>query len=145
MRMNKITFSDDYFLLIINIIPLLLMWILWNKSARKWLHTLLSWFILIFDMIFNEHSVVWWFHFTFKLRLLFFLNWIFLVWLRTLSRILLTLQYQNEYKLTFLMIPIFKQIILSLYFSCGFCETNQVVSNFILYLIVYENLACSFL
>ena len=97
MRMNKITFSDDYFLLIINIIPLLFMWILWNKSACKWLHTLLSWFILIFDMIFNEHSVVWWFYFTLKLRLLFFLNWIFLLRLRTLSRILLTLQYHSEW------------------------------------------------
>ena len=72
MKMNKITFSDDYFILIINIIPLLFMWILWNKLARKWFHTLLSWFILIFDMIFNEHPVVLWFIFTFQLRLLFF-------------------------------------------------------------------------
>ena len=48
-------------------------------------------------------------------------------------------------KLTFLIVTFFKQIILSLYFSCAFCGTNQVVSVFILYLIVYENLACSFL
>ena len=49
----------------------------------------------------NEHPVVRWFHFTFKVRLLFFFNWIFLLWLRTLSRILLTLQYQNEWNLLF--------------------------------------------
>ena len=97
MRMNKNIFTDDYFLLIIKSIPLLFMWISWNKSDCKWFHTLLSWFILNFDMIFNEHSVVWWFHFSFKLRLLLFLNWIFLLWLRTLARTLLTLQYKNDW------------------------------------------------
>ena len=48
-------------------------------------------------------------------------------------------------KLTFLMITLFQQIILSLYFSCGFCGTNQIVSAFILYLNVNENVTCSFL
>ena len=77
MRMNKITFSDYYFLLIINIIPLLLMWILWNKSA---------WLFFTVDEI----------------------------------------NFSNDY--------LFQQIILSLYFSCGFCETYQLVSFFIILL-----------
>ena len=38
--MNKINFSDDYFLLINNTISLLFIWILWNKLAGKCLHTL---------------------------------------------------------------------------------------------------------
>ena len=38
--MNKINFSADYFLLTNNTISLLFMWILWNKSASKCLHTL---------------------------------------------------------------------------------------------------------
>ena len=42
------------------------------------------------------------------------------------------------------MITFFQQIILSLYFSCGFCGTNQIVSVFILYLNVNENVTCSF-
>ena len=42
------------------------------------------------------------------------------------------------------MITFFQQIILSLYFSCGLCETNQGVSVFILYIMVNENLACLF-
>ena len=42
------------------------------------------------------------------------------------------------------MITFFQQIILSLYFSCGFCGTNQLVIIFIPYLMVNENLACSF-
>ena len=46
-------------------------------------------------MIFNEHPSVWWFYFTFKLRFFFF-NGISFLWLRTLSRILLSLQYRNE-------------------------------------------------
>ena len=54
-----------------------------------------SCFTLIVDMLVNEHSLVWWFHFTFKLRF-FSSNGISFLWLRTLSRILLTLQYRNE-------------------------------------------------
>ena len=127
MRMNKITFSDDYFLLIINIIPLLLMWILWNKSACKWLHTLLSWFILTFDMIFNEHSVVWWCHFIFKLRLLFFFKLNLLTLIENSSKDFANSSISEWMKLTFLMITLFQQIIVSLYFSCGFCETYQFV------------------
>ena len=38
--MNKMNFSDDYFLLTNNTISLLFMWILWNKSGCKSLHTL---------------------------------------------------------------------------------------------------------
>ena len=38
--MNKINFSDDYFLLTTNTISLLFMWIVWNKSGSKWDHTL---------------------------------------------------------------------------------------------------------
>ena len=38
--MNKINFSDYYFLLINNTISLLFIWILWNKLAGKCLHTL---------------------------------------------------------------------------------------------------------
>ena len=46
-------------------------------------------------------------------------------------------------KLTFQMITFLYKIILSHYFSCGFCGTNQVVSIFILYLMVNENVTCS--
>ena len=38
--MNKINFSDEYFLLTNNTISLLFMWILWNKSGSKCLHIL---------------------------------------------------------------------------------------------------------
>ena len=34
-------------------------------------------------------------------------------------------------------------MILSHYFSCGFCGTNQQVSIFILYLMVNEDVMCS--
>ena len=47
-------------------------------------------------------------------------------------------------KLTFQTITFLLKIILSHYFSCGFCETNQVVIIFILYLMVNENVTCSF-
>ena len=47
-------------------------------------------------------------------------------------------------KLTSQMITFLKKIILSHYFSCGFCGTNQVVSIFIVSLMVNENVACSF-
>ena len=108
MRMNKITFSDDYFLLIINIILLLFMWILWNKSACKQLYTLLSWFILIFDMIFNEHSIVWWFHFTFKLRFFFFkLNLLTLI--ENSIKDFANSSLSEWMKLTFQMITIFNK------------------------------------
>ena len=40
LKMNKINFSDEYFLLTNNTISLLFMWILWNKSGSKCLHTL---------------------------------------------------------------------------------------------------------
>ena len=42
------------------------------------------------------------------------------------------------------MITFFKPIILSLYFSCAFCGTNQGVSVFILYIMVNKNLPCCF-
>ena len=47
-------------------------------------------------------------------------------------------------KLTFPMITFRKKIILSHYFSCGFCGTNQMVSIFIVFLMVNENVTCSF-
>ena len=47
-------------------------------------------------------------------------------------------------KLTFKMIPFPKKILLYHYFSCGFCGTNQVVSIFIVSLMVNENVTCSF-
>ena len=34
-------------------------------------------------------------------------------------------------------------MILSFYFSCGFCGTNEVVSIFILYLMINDNVTCS--
>ena len=77
--------------------PFILMLSDQNKIGLKIRAWLFCWFTLLVDMIFNEHPVVWWVHFNFKLRLLFFLNWIFLLWLRTLSRILLTLQYKNDW------------------------------------------------
>ena len=40
--MNKINFSNNYFLLMNNTISLLFMWILWNESGGKYLHTLLN-------------------------------------------------------------------------------------------------------
>ena len=40
LRMNKINYSDDYFLLTINTILLPFMLILWNESGGKCLHTL---------------------------------------------------------------------------------------------------------
>ena len=40
--MNQINFSDDYFFLTNNTISLLFMWILWNESACKYLHSLLN-------------------------------------------------------------------------------------------------------
>ena len=108
MRMNKITFSDDYFLLIINIILLLFMWILWNKSACKQLYTLLSWFILTFDMIFNEHSIVWCFNFTFKLRFFFFkLNLLTLI--ENSIKDFANSSLSEWMKLTFQMITIFNK------------------------------------
>ena len=39
---NKLNFADDYFSLKNKTISLLFMWILWNKSDRKYLHTLLN-------------------------------------------------------------------------------------------------------
>ena len=118
---------------------LLYMWILWNKSDRKWLHTLLSWFILIFDKIFNDHSVVWW-----QIEVVVFFKLNLLTLIENSIKDFANSSISEWTKLTFQMITFFKQIILSLYFSCGFCETYQLVSVFILYLIVYENLACSF-
>ena len=56
---------------------------------------LFCFFTVMVDMLVNEHPLVWWFHFTFKLRF-FTSNGISFPWLRTLSRILLTLQYRNE-------------------------------------------------
>ena len=38
--MNKINPSDNYFLFTITTILLLFIWILWNESDRKCLHTL---------------------------------------------------------------------------------------------------------
>ena len=52
--------------------------------------------------------------------------------------------YHIHHSLTFdtltsvLMITFFQQIILSLYFSCGFCGTNQIVSIFLLFLMVKD-------
>ena len=46
-------------------------------------------------------------------------------------------------KLTFQMITFLLKIMLSHSFSCGFCGTNQVVSIFILSLMVNENVTCS--
>ena len=41
------------------------------------------------------------------------------------------------------MITFFEQLMLSSYFSCGFFGTNQLVSVFVLYIMVNENVACS--
>ena len=46
-------------------------------------------------------------------------------------------------KLTFQMITFLLKIIISHYFSCGFCGTNQVVSISIFYLMINENVTCS--
>ena len=43
------------------------------------------------------------------------------------------------------MIIFHQKIILSHYFSWGFCGTNQLVSIFILYLMITENVTCFFL
>ena len=43
-------------------------WPEWNRfEIWAWLF---CWFTLTVDIIFSEHPVVWWFHFTIKLRLL---------------------------------------------------------------------------
>ena len=47
-------------------------------------------------------------------------------------------------KFTFQMITFFSQLVPSFYFSWEFCRVNQLVSIFILYIIIYESLACSF-
>ena len=47
-------------------------------------------------------------------------------------------------KFTFQMINFFSQLVPSFYFSWEFCRVNQLVSIFILYIIIYESLACSF-
>ena len=40
--MDQLDFSDDYFSLKNNTISLLFMWILWDESVGKYLHTLLN-------------------------------------------------------------------------------------------------------
>ena len=53
--MNKTNFSDDYFLLTNNTISLLFMCILWNKSGRKYLHTLRNaWLTRTWLVVFDE-------------------------------------------------------------------------------------------
>ena len=66
MRMNLINFPDDYFLLILNKILFLFMWILWNQSVCKCLHTLLngSWecdlFLFMWIWCSNYRNMQYW-------------------------------------------------------------------------------------
>ena len=92
-------------------------------------------------MIFNKHPWGCWINFTFK-RL--FHHWISLIWLTILSRILLTPSIWEWIKLIPQIITFLEQLILSFYISWGFYGTNQLVSVFMLYIMVNENLACSF-
>ena len=102
------------------------------------------WFTLIVNIIFDEHAREWWIHFTFKrfLFLFFLLN--LLTFIEILSRITSTLPYENEWHSLLRWLLSFHNKYYPFYFSCGFCETNQVVSVFIFNILVNENLACSF-
>ena len=53
----KLTFLMITFFLTNNIISLLLMWILWNESARKCLHTLLN---CLWELVLLFFKRIWW-------------------------------------------------------------------------------------
>ena len=52
--MNKLNFSDDYFLLTSYTISLLFMWISWNESARKYLFYITLWLARTWLVLFGE-------------------------------------------------------------------------------------------
>ena len=66
----------------------------------------LYWFLTWYLMSIRLSVVI---SFYFQIKVVFFFNLIFLLWLRTLSRILLTLQSKNEWNELFRWLPFFNK------------------------------------